>query len=321
LSYKATFSPKEEYIFQKENSFHFQDGKLNGYIDNISFDDGLSLIKSDIKFSDNHDIKLENDAKSVVVTFLLEGSSKYDSSYTSSILAKKDHTTIVMNSHANGVKKYKKNTHLKSIQLVLNEEYFKSFLEEKLFESDLLKRFNKPTDFLECIKQNKTNVQTKIKLYEIFNIPLEDKFSKILVQSKALDILHLQLKELFLPMQNKTNDLRFSEYDKQAILLAKDILIENMQNPPSLTELSKMTKINVFKLKMGFKIFFNNTPYGILLEYKLQKAKQLLLKSEYDANEIANMVGYKHPCNFTTAFIKRFGVRPKDIMKTRNYYY
>ncbi len=51
------------------------------------------------------------------------------------------------------------------------------------------------------------------------------------------------------------------------------------------------------------------------------EAKRLLELSEYNINEIALKVGYRHSCNFTTAFLKRFGVRPKDVMKSRKYYY
>jgi AraC-like DNA-binding protein len=36
--------------------------------------------------------------------------------------------------------------------------------------------------------------------------------------------------------------------------------------------------------------------------------------------EVSN-VGYKYQQSFTNAFIQFFGIRPKDVMNTRNYYY
>jgi len=53
----------------------------------------------------------------------------------------------------------------------------------------------------------------------------------------------------------------------------------------------------------------------------MQKAKILLKESEYNINEIALLVGYSYAQNFSNAFLKRFGIRPKEIMKTRKYYY
>ncbi len=50
-------------------------------------------------------------------------------------------------------------------------------------------------------------------------------------------------------------------------------------------------------------------------------AKQLLESTEYSVSEVAFYVGYKIQQSFSNAFFQFFGVRPKDIMKTRKYYY
>ncbi len=94
-----------------------------------------------------------------------------------------------------------------------------------------------------------------------------------------------------------------------------------MENPPSISELAKLVKLNEFKLKYGFKSFYNTTPYTLLFDYRMEKAKELLETSEYNINEISTIVGYKQSSNFTKAFCKKYGVLPKDIMKSRKYYY
>ena len=94
-----------------------------------------------------------------------------------------------------------------------------------------------------------------------------------------------------------------------------------MKNPPSIIELSRQVKLNEFKLKHGFKKAFNTTPYNFLLEYKLQEAKQMLKDGDMNVSEVAFELGYKQVHGFSNAFYKRFGIRPKDIMKTSKYYY
>jgi len=94
-----------------------------------------------------------------------------------------------------------------------------------------------------------------------------------------------------------------------------------MKNPPSIKKLARMVALNNSKLKKGFHKYFNDTPYNILLEYRLQEAKRLLQNSYLNVNEISEKVGYKYTANFSNAFYKRFGIRPKDIMKKREYYY
>ena len=322
MSYRLRFSAKEEYTLKYKNTIYFKDKKSNGYMDTLEFEDGLSLVKSDIQFQEDYGIKIDGDSKNMIFTFLLDGITKYQpSTHSFNIDAKKDHTTVVIDNYSNGVKKYNRNTHLKSVQLFLKEDYFKNLLNDEYFEHSLVKKFNQNNDFLECIKLNKTDASTKINISEIFQTPFDGSFNKLYIQSKALDILQHELKNILKPQLKNNKDLKFSEYDRQALYKAKDILIANMANPPSLISLSKMVKLNEFKLKIGFKKIFNNTAYGLLFEHKMIRAKQLLKDSEYDINEIANLIGYKYPCNFTTAFTKRFGVSPKELMKRRNYYY
>lgn len=323
MSYRLQLPSKKEYILKQNNMISFNDQKSFGHMENIDFGEGLSVIKSDIQFKENYNIKLNGTSKNLIFTFLLDGFSKYNpSTYNFNIDAKKDHTSIVLDNHTHGIKKYTKDTHLKSVQVFLTEEYLKNLLLNEYTKHDLFKKLDKNCDFLECIKHSKIDLKTKINAYEIFNSSFEGSFNKLYIQSKIFDILHIELKELFSPkITNKKEEIKFSIYDKEALYKAKELLIENMDNPPSLSELSKIIKLNEFKLKIGFKKLFNNTPYGVLFEYKMEKAKELLKNSEYNVNEISLMVGYKYPYNFTNAFYKKFGIKPKELIKSRKYYY
>lgn len=323
MSYKLQLPSKEEYLIKQNNMISFHDKKSLGYMENIQFDDGLSIIKSNIQFNENYNINIAGGSKNIIFTFLLDGATNYNPSvYNFNIDAKKDHTSIVLDNNTYGIKKYAKNTHLKSIQLFLNEEYLNKLLLDEYSNHNIVKKLNRNCDFIECLKHTKIDLKTRINVNEIFNTSFEGSFNKLYIQSKILDILNTELKELLFPeISKEKKEIKFSNYDKEALYKAKNILIENMHNPPSIAELSKMIKLNEFKLKIGFKNFFNNTPYGLLFEYKMEKAKKLLESSEYNINEISLLVGYKHSYNFTNAFYKRFGIRPKELMKTRKYYY
>ncbi|WP_196895994.1 helix-turn-helix domain-containing protein [Aureivirga marina] len=96
---------------------------------------------------------------------------------------------------------------------------------------------------------------------------------------------------------------------------AKDIIIENMANPPSLEELSKMVGLNIKKLKMGFKEFYGLPVFTFLLNYKMEHSKKLLSESNMNVNEIALQVGYSTSSHFIAAFKKKFGITPKQFMK------
>ena len=59
-------------------------------------------------------------------------------------------------------------------------------------------------------------------------------------------------------------------------------------------------------------------PYkDFLLQYRLEKAKDLLKHSHLQVAEIANAVGYQDPFQFTKMFRKRLGVTPRQFRGTR----
>jgi len=82
-----------------------------------------------------------------------------------------------------------------------------------------------------------------------------------------------------------------------------------------------MVRVNDFKLKKGFKEVFQTTPYNLLLDYRLEYAKKLLAESDLSVGEISQKIGYKYTASFSAAFIKKYGVTPKSIMKSKKYYY
>jgi AraC-like DNA-binding protein len=96
---------------------------------------------------------------------------------------------------------------------------------------------------------------------------------------------------------------------------AKDIIIENMANPPSLEELSKQVGLNIKKLKMGFKEFYGTPVFTFLLNYKLDFSKKLLKDNKLNVSEIAIQIGYSNSSHFIAAFKKRFDITPKQFTK------
>ena len=188
-------------------------------------------------------------------------------------------------------------------------------VKEKIIES---LETNRPA---EQLARKDITPQSQLILNNIYNNPFNNQLDELYSQSKILELIYLELKSLIDIEPNKNNKLKLDAYDIEAIKKAKEILIQNMHNPPNIEELSRQVKINQFKLKNGFKKVFNDTPYNTLLQYKLEHAKELVIESELNIGEIAELVGYKSLSSFTKAFTKKHGLRPIDLMKSRKYYY
>jgi AraC family transcriptional regulator, transcriptional activator of the genes for pyochelin and ferripyochelin receptors len=96
---------------------------------------------------------------------------------------------------------------------------------------------------------------------------------------------------------------------------AKDIIIANMAEPPTLQELSEAIGLSLKKLKEGFKQIYGDTVYGFLLDYKMEVARKLLESGDYNVNEVGLRVGYSTASHFIAAFKKKFGTTPKKYIQ------
>jgi len=96
---------------------------------------------------------------------------------------------------------------------------------------------------------------------------------------------------------------------------AKQLIIKDINNPPSLPDLAKEVGLNIKKLKTEFKEFYGVPVFTFLLNYKMELAKKLLLEKQLNVNEIGLNLGYSTSSHFITAFKRKFGVTPKQYTK------
>ena len=94
---------------------------------------------------------------------------------------------------------------------------------------------------------------------------------------------------------------------------AKEFLIKDLNNAPTIKELAKEVALNEHNLKTGFKEIYGKTIHAFLKDYKMSKARELILKREFQIAEIADQLGYTNVSHFIDAFKKKYGVTPKKF--------
>ena len=148
-------------------------------------------------------------------------------------------------------------------------------------------------------------------LWQIMTASYKGMLQRMYLESKALELLVLQLSQLSdleTPLQ-KNIVLKPSEIDK--IYQAREILINNISEPPTLIDLAQQVEIHHMKLKQGFKELFATTPFAYLREYRLEMARNLLLENKFSVISVASKVGYSNSSHFAAAFKQKFGISPK----------
>ena len=142
----------------------------------------------------------------------------------------------------------------------------------------------------------------------LFNIQYEGKTKMMFFRSQITTLLSHFFGQL---ASLKTEKIKTPEREK--LNQAKDILLENKDNPPSLSEISKLIGLNTFKLKKDFKAFFGVPVFKYLQNERLTLAHKLIHNQDATVQEAAWHVGYDSLSSFSNAFEKKFGYRPSQI--------
>ncbi len=190
-----------------------------------------------------------------------------------------------------------------------------SFVEDNpgLMLEGLINALNGPQDEIYC-HEGAITPAIQFAIQQIISCPLQGPLRQIYLESKALELLALRLDQLNSHELNSNRPKPLAHRDIEKIHYAKDLLMDNMENPPSLLELSKQVGLNDFKLKKGFREVMGNTVFGYLREQRMAKAHRLLEEGKMNVTEVLYGVGYNDPSHFCSEFKKRFGRTPSSLI-------
>lgn len=106
-----------------------------------------------------------------------------------------------------------------------------------------------------------------------------------------------------------------SQSDRQKLLRAKDLLLSDLTQAPTITALSRETGLSVLKIKRGFRLLFNHSVYGLFQTERMQEARRRLMTGSMPVMRVATDLGYSNASHFTAAFYKQFGVNPSTFKR------
>ena len=152
-----------------------------------------------------------------------------------------------------------------------------------------------------------------IVLNQLFHYNLNSAIKNLYFKGKGYELLSLYFNRSEDPNADHCPFLT-DEENVLKIKKAKEIVIANMAEPPSLQELSDQVGLNLKKLKMGFKQIYGDSVYSFLFEYKMEFARKLLDSGSYNVNEVGLKIGYSTSSHFISAFKKKFGTTPKKYL-------
>lgn len=186
------------------------------------------------------------------------------------------------------------------------------FLNQFLPTEKKFKLFRKQLEKNKTGQLNRSNGQITHNMQDVISEILESQrsgfFRKIHMHALVLKLLLLQLDQF-----KGCQPAQVLNEEEEKIRAIKNYINSYYQQPLTLQKLSKKFGTNEFALKKGFKSVMGTTVFSYIMDLRMSKAKELLLDHKLPVSEVSEIIGYKNPQHFSTAFKKRFGVAPSKL--------
>lgn len=279
--------------------------------------ENISISHNIVDYNSFETHSYKNDSKSVRLHFGLSGNYNFNFKQLNSSFVLTGHHNNIIYSDGLEMELSNKSKRIETFGIDFTTEFFINIAQNG---NDSLKRLaEKVINKENAILSNEwkpNNFKIHQVINEIIYCQYTDALKDLFLLSKSIELLVLQA-ELY-GLNTSTRFIK-SNSDKQKLFEAKEILTQQIDCPPTISQLSKLVSLNEYKLKKGFKEIFGTTVFGYIHHSRMNLAKRLLLGTDKSAKEIAYETGYSSPQHFSKAFKKEFGNTPDSIRNYPNY--
>lgn len=151
-------------------------------------------------------------------------------------------------------------------------------------------------------------------IHSVIHYKKEGIIKAFFLEARVKELLLLVMEHSYGP--DPAPELVLRPDDIERIHAAREVLMNRMDNPPTLKELARLVGLNEFKLKKGYKQIYNTTMYLEFREERLKKALLLLKDESHTISEVAFLAGFKGISSFCVSFHNRFGYSPNYYRKS-----
>lgn len=143
---------------------------------------------------------------------------------------------------------------------------------------------------------------------QIAGCQMQGRCRELYLEGKALELL-THIVEAHQPHSQRLS-CALSRRDEDRIHDARQRLLADLKNPPTIAALARETGINETKLKRGFKELYGITVFECLRRHKMEVARACIQEKALNVSEAAWEVGYNNVSHFIRAYRNQFGCSP-----------
>ncbi|PIE71512.1 MAG: hypothetical protein CSA22_01410 [Deltaproteobacteria bacterium] len=314
--YYGDFYDPENFMEMKdgfEEYWHWPLDSCHGFFYITKLRPGLLLSLTDHRAAAPVELNFNDTCRSFLLNFTFSGriSVNFAKKYrlTSKVFLDFTRSYLVYLPHSSGVAWYPAGSYF-NITLAVSPWLMRSFLQRK--DSSLARAVDKaetnPDSALWQYQITPTPLM-KMRLHEIFSCPYRGSARHCFLESKSLELILLSTGQAE-NISRHCSCFAWNQPDYIFAEKARDIMLTNISNPPSLCELARSVGVNKGKLNKCFRNVYGASIFEYLRIHRLEKAKTLLLSGNKSVKEVSIEIGYTEPGNFSKEFKKYFGISP-----------
>jgi AraC family transcriptional activator of pyochelin receptor len=298
-----------------ETCWHVSKEIGHGFFRKIEFQSGFDLYVMDCRFNGSSVFRATASPSVVCIRFNLSGQNTvkiHGLNKTFSTTAQKNSLFYFSNPETSGY--LPENQHMRGVSIHFEPGLFLSLLDEEALSLPGIRHIAKGKDIPYFFHTGTTSPDMQMTVHQIVNCPYHGLIRKLFLEGKALELLSYKLGQIEISgkQAQRNNVCRLDDVER--IRHAGNILIENMETPPSLADLGKAVGFSRTKLHVEFCKHYGVTPFAYLRNARLNRAKLLLDEGVMNVTEAAMTVGYASLSHFAKAFRRHFGVAPGDYL-------
>lgn len=149
---------------------------------------------------------------------------------------------------------------------------------------------------------------------EIVTESVNETFELFFLRIKAEELVCRLLMEL--EKRDEKHLVALNSQDIQTIYKVKEQMLEQLETPPVIKELSVFANMSSSKLKRLFKQIFGNSIFSYYQEFRMKEAARLLKEEKLSVSEVGYQLGFTNLSHFSRVFKEHIGMKPKQYSRS-----
>lgn len=144
---------------------------------------------------------------------------------------------------------------------------------------------------------------------EIVIEPIDEAFQLFFLRIKSEELICKLLMEL--EKRKETHLYPLNTKDIQIIYKIKEQMLEHLETPPVIKELSEKANMSPSKLKRLFKQIFGDSIFSYYQGFRMKEAARLLKDEKRSVSDVGYELGFTNLSHFSRVFKEHIGMNPK----------